>query len=108
MQKQQCLIILTLIAMVITLFTSCRTPTSSFSHSFSAPNDGTGGLSDQNNKSATEITFQLKLAGSPAGAGPYVSSGKGFYQLDYSEVNYINEKTYNAICNIGCIFSVFM
>ena len=21
---------------------------------------------------------------------------------------YINEKTYNAICNIGCIFSVFM
>ena len=57
MQKQQCLIILTLIAMVITLFTSCRTPTSSFSHSFSAPNDGTGGLSDQNNKSATEITF---------------------------------------------------
>lgn len=84
MQKQQCLIILTLIAMVITLFTSCRTPTSSFSHSFSAPNDGTGGLSDQNNKSTTEITFQLKLAGSPAGAGPYVSSGKGFYQLDYT------------------------
>lgn len=84
---KKALILIFISQFLIFLLVGCNSISSS---SISRSVSSSPSIASEGNDSSAPIIGDLKLAGSPAGAGPYVSSDLGFYQLDMHSGGYDN------------------